>query len=181
MRNQSENNLGFTLIELVVTVAIVGIVSALGVPSFQSMLNQSRVTSLANELTTSLNLARSEAIKRGVQVTVCKSANPTATSPTCSTSASWQNGWLVFVDLSTSGSLGTFDGSDIRLKVGQPSTSSAVISADTTFANYVGYLPSGMSKGSSLSNGSLDVCVSGIKKSIIINTTGRIRFSKGTC
>jgi len=172
-------SLGFTLVELMVTVAIIGIVTSLGVPNFLEMMRQNSATSLANELASSLNLARSEAIKRGTQVTVCKSANITNSSPTCSTTANWQDGWLIFVDKGTSG---TYDNAtDIRLKVGQPSNSSAVISADSTFSNYVAYLPSGMSKGSGLPNGSLDICVGDIQRSIILNTTGRIRFSKGTC
>ncbi len=172
------NCLGFTLVELMITVAIVGIVASIGVPSFQEMLHQNSASSLANELATSLNLARSEAIKRGAKVSVCKSGNVTASSPTCSSTASWQDGWLIFVDKDTAG---TFDVSDTRLRVGQPSNSNAVISTDNTFTNYVSYLSSGMSKGSGLPNGSLDICVNGVQRSIIINTTGRNRISKGTC
>jgi len=175
MRCKTINSLGFTLVELMITVAIVGIVAALGIPSFQEMLRQNRASSLANELAASLNLARSEAIKQGARVSVCKSANITDASPTCSTTANWQNGWLIFVDKGTSGSFD--DSSDTRLKVGQPSNSNAVISAGSTFTNYVSYLPS----GSSPSNGTLDICVDDVKRSIIIITTGRIRFSKGTC
>jgi type IV fimbrial biogenesis protein FimT len=178
MRGKTVYSLGFTLVELMITVAIVGILAAIAAPSFQDMLNQTRASSLANELAASLNLARSEAIKRGTQVTVCKSGNITAASPTCSTTASWQDGWLIFVDTGTSG---TFDGTDTRLKVGQPSNSSAVITAGSTFAHYVSYLSSGMSKGSSLPNGSLVICVNHVERSIIINTTGRNRFSKGVC
>jgi type IV fimbrial biogenesis protein FimT len=179
MHSKAVNCLGFTLVELMITVAIVGIVASIGVPSFQEMLNQNRASSLANELATSLNLARSEAIKRGAQVSVCKSGNVTASSPTCSTAASWKDGWLIFVD---KGTAGTFDnGSDTRLKVGQPSNSNANINGYTNFANYVAYLPSGMSKGNSLPNGSLDICVDGVQRSIKINSTGRSRLSKGTC
>ena len=168
------NSLGFTLVELMVTVAIVGILAAIGAPSFKDMLNQTRASSLANELAASLNLARSEAIKRGTRVSVCKSANITDSSPICSTTANWQDGWLVFVDKSTSG---TFDGTDTPLKVGQPSNSSAVITLNINSDNYISYLPS----GSSPSNGTLSICVGGIQRSIIIITTGRNRFSKGTC
>jgi type IV fimbrial biogenesis protein FimT len=169
---------GFTLIELMITVAIIGIVAAIGVPSFLDMMSQNRSISLANELTASLNLARSEAIKRGKRVSVCKSGNVSSSSPICSSSTNWQNGWLIFVD---SGTLGSFDSSDERLKVGQPSASNAVITTDQTFTNYISYLPSGMSKGSDLPNGSIDICVSHIARSIHINTTGRIRFEKGVC
>lgn len=168
------NSYGFTLMELMITVAVVGIVASLGVPSFQNMLNENRVTSLANELAASLNIARSEAIKRGTRVSVCKSANVSSTSPTCSTTANWQNGWLIFVD---SGTKGTFDGSDIRLKVGQPSNSSAVITFNNNSDNYISYLP----LGNSSSNGTLSICVGGIQRSIIIISSGRIRLTKGTC
>ena len=178
--NKLSKNGGFTLLELMIAVAIVGILTTLALPSFREMLRQNRATGLANDLAAALNLARSEAIKRGTQATVCKSGNITAASPTCSTAANWQDGWLIFVD---TGVAGTVDGTDVRLKVGQPSNSVAVISADSsnTFANYVSYLPSGMSKGSSWSNGSLNICVDGAERSVILNTTGRVRFSKGTC
>jgi type IV fimbrial biogenesis protein FimT len=166
-------NNGFTLVELMVTVAIVGIVAAIAAPSFQGMLNDTRSSSIANEFAASINLARSEAIKRGKQVTVCKS-DITASSPTCSSSANWQNGWLIFVD---TGTIGTVDGTDDRLKVGQPSTSTAVISPDTIFADYISYLPSGMSNGA----GDILICVGGIARTIRISTTGRNHFSKGTC
>jgi len=199
------HNRGFTLVELMVTVAIVGILTSVGVPSFIEMINQNRATSLANELAASLNLARSEAIKRGLQVSICKSANisdsVTAANVLCSTatSTSWKNGWLIFVD--NKGTPGTYDYnasqplSDTLLKIVQLSTSNAVIYAgisnpnsfptsDTgTFANYISYLPYGMSKGSSPTNndGSINICVGNIQRSIGINSTGRIRFSKGTC
>ena len=74
MRCKIVNSLGFTLVELMVTVVIVAIVLGLAAPSFQDMLRQNRAVSLVNELAASINLARSEAIKRGTRVTVCKSA-----------------------------------------------------------------------------------------------------------
>jgi type IV fimbrial biogenesis protein FimT len=167
---------GFTLTELMVTVAIVGILAGLAAPSFRDMLNQNNATSLANELATTLNLARSEAIKRAVRVTVCKSADITNASPTCSTTASWQDGWLIFTDKSTSG---TFDSAtDTPLKVAQPNSSRAVITAASTFANYISYLPSGLSRGSGLPNGSLSICVDGAQRSIVIHATGRVHIDR---
>ena len=65
------------MIELIVTMVVAAIVLTLGVPSFRELINNNRLTSGANEFVTALNLARSEAIKRSVRVTVCKSADGT--------------------------------------------------------------------------------------------------------
>jgi type IV fimbrial biogenesis protein FimT len=89
MRNNSIKCSGFTLVELMITLAIAGILVGVGIPSFNSTISSSRLTSYANELVTALNLARSEAVKRGVQVTVSRKG---------STSAQWESGWNVFVD-----------------------------------------------------------------------------------
>jgi type IV fimbrial biogenesis protein FimT len=172
---------GFTLVELMVTVTIVGIVASLGVPSFLEMINQNRATSLANELAASLNLARSEAIKRGLRVTVCKSANisETAANVVCSTTTSWQNGWLIFVD--NKGTPGTYDYnidellSDALLKVGQLSNNNLTI--NSSFTNFITYLPSGMSN----TFGNFCITVGDKKRKFDISSSGRIRFTKETC
>ncbi|WP_313645064.1 GspH/FimT family pseudopilin [Stenotrophomonas sp.] len=83
---------GFSLVELVVTVAIAAILAAIAIPSFRSMINSSRLTSHANELVASLQLARSEAIKRNARVSVCGSAN----GATCG--GGWAKNWLTVVE-----------------------------------------------------------------------------------
>ncbi len=80
---------GFTMIELVMTIAIASILMSIAIPSFNSTLTRSRLTSYANDLVGALNLARSEAIRRGIQVTV--SHNGALTH--------WESGWKVFVDI----------------------------------------------------------------------------------
>ena len=66
MCNNSAKSSGFTLVELMITLAIAGILVAVGIPSFNSTISSNRLTSYANELVTALNLARSEAVKRGM-------------------------------------------------------------------------------------------------------------------
>lgn len=83
---------GFTLIELMMAIVLVGILLGIGVPSFQSMMMNSRMTGDYNALTASLNFARSEAIKRSAPVSVCARA----TDDTCGDD--WSVGWLVFDD-----------------------------------------------------------------------------------
>lgn len=62
--NNKINHQGFTLLEFLVVVAIMGITLAIGLPSFQSFINNNRLTSSANDMVTALNYARSEAIKQ---------------------------------------------------------------------------------------------------------------------
>lgn len=83
---------GFNLFELLTAIAILGIVTALAVPFFQSISINSSLSTQTNELVSSLRLARSEAAKQGLNVTVC-SANAGLTA--CSDSADWSTGWLV--------------------------------------------------------------------------------------
>lgn len=134
---------GFSLIELMITVAITAIAMAVAVPSFQQTIRTNRVVSLTNELSASLQLARSEAVTRGYPVTVCKSAHPEAADSACD-GANWQNGWVVFVEQDSSGSRGSIDTNDLRLRVAQPKTSQFDITA-SNFANAITYFPTGAS------------------------------------
>lgn len=78
---------GFTLIELMVTVAVLGIVVGLAVPGFQSATNGNRLASAANELISTMQVARMEAVRRNRRVSVCASANANAgDDATCATS-----------------------------------------------------------------------------------------------
>lgn len=86
---------GFSLLELMVTVAIVAIIAMLVAPAFDSMLKANRTRTVANELLASLNLARSEAMLRGQPVSICRSSD----GRTCTTAGTgWDKGWIVFVN-----------------------------------------------------------------------------------
>lgn len=166
---------GFSLIEILVTISVLAILLALAAPSLQALARNNRLTGLTNDLVSTLNFARSEAVKRGGRITVCKSANSGAAAPICSTAANWRDGWLVFLD--TSGTVGVFDGSDVRLKVGQPSSGNATITPNAAYANFVSYLSSGTASASA----NIVVCLETVSRTISINTTGRIQTSSGVC
>jgi len=103
---------GFTLIELMVTVVVVSVLSALAVPSMRTFIQNTRITSQANEFMADLNFARSEAVKRAANVTVCKSDNPTAAAPTClATGTDWGVGRIIFIDSDGNGDLDSASGS----------------------------------------------------------------------
>jgi len=93
---------GFTLIELLVVISIVAVLMALALPSFNTLLVKRSVQSAALDLVGDMRLARSEALRRSVPVTVCSlAANSTSA---CSVGgATWVNGWLVFMDLNGDG------------------------------------------------------------------------------
>lgn len=85
---------GFTLVELLVTVAIVAIMLALAAPSFQAMLMNNRLTAQIDGLTSALNYARNTALSQAVNVQVCPVG--ALSSSTCG--ASWAAGWSVVSD-----------------------------------------------------------------------------------
>src|SRR5207302_8366736 len=87
---------GFTLTELMVTVAVAGVLAMIAVPNMRSFVQNNRLSSASNDLLRSFNLARTEAIKHQTNVVVCASAAPMAAVPTCSYGPF--NGWIVFQD-----------------------------------------------------------------------------------
>ena len=88
---------GFTLLELMVTIAILAIVAGVGVPSFVRTIENNRVQSAANNFFLSIIQARNEAVKRNAQVVLCKSDDGTA----CVTTGDWEQGWIGFVSSDT--------------------------------------------------------------------------------
>ncbi len=117
---------GMTLVELLVTVTLVAILLAVGLPSYQGITTTNRMASEMNALVGDLQYARGEAVKQGQPVTVCASGNGTA----CSNSTNWANGWLMFSDANGNRSV---DSGEAILRV-QPALGSTDTLASSSLA-----------------------------------------------
>lgn len=163
---------GFTMTEVLVTLAIASVLLLVGLPSLTEFLDNSRLSSDTNSLFASLMLARSEAVTRNETVSLCK-IDPDAPT-TCDNGESWQSGWIAFVDTDADGIRDA--GEDIVntfLGMGENT-----VVTPTNFTNFISYLPAGRSTGS----GSFNICVSGtVASDIFINATGRPRAGDGAC
>ncbi len=181
---------GLTLIELMVTLSISAILAVVAAPSIQSFVRSAQLRTSTNDFLVALSLARSEAIKRGWPVTICKSSNvtdATNNNPTCSSAATWQGGWVLFVNLNGASDTDTttVDNNDIILRASAATNSSVAVSGGANFGNYVTYLPTGAVKGSgsagTADNGTFTACLAPKSKVIDISRTGRSQVSDGAC
>jgi len=92
---------GFTLVEMMVVIAILVILGTIATASMRGMIDRSRMETATSDFVGDLQFARSEAITRGMTVSLCPSANGTS----CLGSDAWQGGWIVFVDRDGSGAV----------------------------------------------------------------------------
>ena len=169
---------GFTLIELLIVLAVGAILFTIAIPGLGFLVNTSRLAAVTNNLVSSLQLARSEAIKRGERVTVCKTSDAMAITPVCDASASWREGWLIFVD---GGIRGVIEPGDTLLRAQAPASTAVSITV-SNYSTYISYLSSGVSQApNNLANGKLRVCLAGNQREIIINRMGRIRLESSFC
>lgn len=167
-------NRGFTLIELMVTLAIMVVMLSWAVPSFRTIIQNNRITTQANEFLSAISIARSEAIKRGVSVSLCSSTD----QATCSGAATWENGWIVFSD--GTGVPGALDGTDTILRVGQAYEGASTLAA-AGGAPTLSFDPAGRALAASTFTLSTPDCKGNEIRTITIALTGRAAVTRTAC
>jgi type IV fimbrial biogenesis protein FimT len=170
---------GFTLIELMVVVAVASILLSLAAPAMSHISNAMRVTTGVNSLHSSLLLARSEAIKRNSRAVVCKSS----TGDVCITSGGWEQGWIVFHDANNNAALDAGEALLLRQEVIRHPIR---IEGNAPVQSYVSYTPMGRTSFTSgaFQAGTFTVCQESASqvdaRQIVISRTGRPRTVRTT-
>ena len=157
---------GITLIELMIALAIAAIILAVGVPSFQSMMRSNRAATQANEFTSAINLARSEAAKRGRNTVLC----PSTDQASCTGGTDWAAGWLLFIDNDGNAAI---NGTDSVYRVWGKLPGNPTLTGPATLS----YRPTGDVSGGATGFG---YSVDEKNQAICINAVGRSHVEKDT-
>jgi len=155
------------------TMAIAIIVLTIGVPSFQASISNNRKTTAVNDLTTALSMARSTAITRRQQITVCKS-NDGAICNTGAGSGDWTQGWMMFTNPNGDTVL---DAGEELLRVHGKLPGNGSFIGNNNVVNRVSFSPQGLARGS---NGTITYCDSrGATKAsaLVIAVSGQVRHA----
>lgn len=170
---------GYTLLELLVAMSLILIIGAWAGPAMSEILVSIRMKAGAQAIFDTLELARSEAVKRNGRVVICKSAAGVA----CERGAAWEQGWIVFQDVNNNAVL---DGGESLLHREHALPQALRIRGNTPVQDYVSYTAFGRSKLTSgaFQAGTFTVCANADRsaeaRQVIINSAGRPRMSKAT-
>ena len=174
---------GLTLIELMIGLVLASILISIGMPSSSAWITRHRLAGQAGTLGTAMAYAKGESIARGVRVTVCTTATPTASRPACSNPGNWSESWLVFVDNTqrAGNTPGAVDAEDTVLRVGSLLDGATGV-ADAAVRDWVAFTPDGLALGSGgVAMGSINLCLKNQSRRVSISRTGLVSSTSGTC
>ena len=137
-RHRDERMQGLTVLELLVTLAVAAILMGVGAPGLGHFIKNNRLSEATFDMLGTINLARSEAVKRRGRVVLCRSANPQAAAPTCGgTENTWTSGWLIFA---SGDSNNTYEAAtDILLGIGLLDSKGLTVKSNGTSNNNLEY------------------------------------------
>ncbi len=164
---------GFSLPELMVGIALAALLLLLAAPAYRAWIEEERLLNHARLLAGSLALARSEAIKRGLRVNLCKSAD----GAQCTDAGGWDQGYVLHVDAEASGEV---DGPDRVLRF-EPPPRDITVAANRPLANYVSFTSLGQARmlSGALQMGTFTVCKRGRRAvEIVLVASGRVRMAR---
>ena len=175
--NPNRRVCGFTLIELLITLAIAAIAITVVVPGMSGLIQNNRITTSTDDFIMSLNLARSEAVRRGTQVVVCKSTDLV----NCTNDDKWDQGWIVFDDVDSSGS--RTPASEPLLRAHAELKSGLQFGGQAVVANAIAYDNNGFPIGIT-GDAAFTICDSRgfgeYARAILITPVGRLSITKAT-
>jgi len=178
---------GFTLLETLIVLAIIGIMSAYAMPSFLQSMNRATVTTQTSAFASAIRVARTEAIRRGRMVTLCRSNNPEAAAPACAVGAGgntgWMSGWVIFEDSDPAGARGTIDANETIISVQSPFNGSGGFVDQSNGTSFLSFSPSGMPFGVITRTfvifpNSSDRNTSKVTEQLVLSATARVTISK---
>lgn len=184
MRRMKNATRGFTLLELMVTLAVAAVLFSVAVPNMQVFARNNRLTAASNDLLRSFHVARTEAIKRQQNVVVCASADPTAATPVCSYGEF--TGWIVFQD--TNGNWQS-DGPAVEPVVQRFGPLAATVSVRADNDGIESYGRAGFANPAAArtptrnvvicdDRGIADLAGSSTARALLVDATGRVRVTK---
>ncbi len=175
MRQSKLHQSGFTLIELMITLVIMGTIVAIGLPSFGKFMERTKITSTTNDYIFSLHKARSEAVKRITGSGLCPSVNSMAANAACNDGASYSSGWIVYADENNDGN---FNAGDEILHRAESRGNGFTFTPPAVFANQIYFNESGNSvSGADLPvSGTIGITYAGgsLGRNVIVSANGRV-------
>ena len=176
---------GMTLVELMVTLAVAAILVSAALPSLSDMAANNRLSALNNQLVSSLNYARSEAVKRRYDVALCV-RNSAGTA--CNASGGFESGWIIFTDCNGDGAVtatnvcdldgnGVNESAEVILQDNLPNADGVTISSNFNVPSprQIRYRPN----GTVIDNGTLTLSRAGVNvNEVTVAPTGRVKSCK---
>ena len=168
MMQMKQRHQGFTLIELIITLSIISILTAYGIPSYREFkLNQS-MTQEINRLSSTIGFARSQSIINGKHVILCATQSYTA----CDGNSQWHGGWMVFFDGNRNR---RFDGDD-RMLLNENAMHSDLRAVASVHRQKIRFDVTGFAPGTNLTIRFCDHRGAEHGKAIVISNVGRPRI-----